>query len=153
MKQREEHGVGIGNASILLIFIVLTLTIFSVLTLLSAKSEAETAERSAKAVQSYYAADREACIKLESVREAIDAAFSVDDLCEALRSMGCTVAENAEGLTISYRTEVDANRRIYSELRYENGKLTETAWKTEGMGQLEIDDGIDVWDGSDLPIC
>ena len=152
MKQREEHGVGIGNASILLIFIVLTLTIFSVLTLLSAKSEADSAERSAKAVQSYYVADREACIKLQSVKEEIDSAFSLDDMCGELRLMGCTVAEDAAGVTISYYTEVDANRRIYSELRYENGKLSTTAWKTEGTGQLEIDDGIDIWDGSDLPI-
>ena len=62
MSSREEKplGLNVGSASILMIFAVLCLTVFSALSLVTAISEKNTADHFAESTVRYYAADAEA---------------------------------------------------------------------------------------------
>ena len=55
--KRSAMGVHVGSASIVMIFAVLCLTVFASLSLVTANYERKLAEKSAAAVQQYYAAD------------------------------------------------------------------------------------------------
>lgn len=56
---RKRKGLGVGSVSLVLIFSVLCLTIFALLTLSTARNDAALAERAAQSAQDYYAADTE----------------------------------------------------------------------------------------------
>lgn len=56
---RRRKGLGVGSVSLVLIFSVLCLTIFALLTLSTARSDAALAERAAQSAKDYYAADTE----------------------------------------------------------------------------------------------
>ncbi|MBR5228687.1 MAG: hypothetical protein IKV96_02485 [Firmicutes bacterium] len=52
-----SSGINIGSASIIMVFVVLCMTIFSVLSLMTAVNEFDTAEKYASSVAAYYEAD------------------------------------------------------------------------------------------------
>ena len=55
--ERRSVGVNVGSASIVMIFAVLCLTVFSTLSFVTAKHERKLAEKSAIAQQQYYESD------------------------------------------------------------------------------------------------
>ena len=55
--ERRSVGINVGSASIVMIFAVLCLTVFSTLSFVTANHERKLAEKSALAVQHYYEAD------------------------------------------------------------------------------------------------
>lgn len=56
-KSEMKSGANIGSASLILIFIVLCLGTFGLLSLTSAKNDLDLAERNAAAVSGFYQAD------------------------------------------------------------------------------------------------
>ena len=149
--RRNRHGIGIGNASILLIFIVLTLTVFSVLTLVTAGNEAQTARKFADSSKAYYEAEVKAFNTYEAIAEAADGLFSEELLAEAVEPLCVTCKPDGFGYELFYQTEIDSRRSLQTTLRYENGTLTVTGWKTAGTTDDEYENEISVWDGKDLP--
>ena len=75
MIKREERplGLNIGSASIIMIFAILCLTVFSALSLVTSVSEKKTAQRFADETAAYYEADSEAVKIKNSIQAAIDA--------------------------------------------------------------------------------
>lgn len=75
MIKREERplGLNIGSASIIMIFAILCLTVFSALSLVTSVSEKKTAQRFADETAEYYEADSEAVKIKNSIQAAIDA--------------------------------------------------------------------------------
>ncbi len=75
MIKREERplGLNIGSASIIMIFAILCLTVFSALSLVTSVSEKKTAQRFAYETAAYYEADSEAVKIKNSIQAAIDA--------------------------------------------------------------------------------
>lgn len=75
MRKREERplGLNIGSASIIMIFAILCLTVFSALSLVTSVSEKKTAQRFADETAAYYEADSEAVRIKNSIQAAIDA--------------------------------------------------------------------------------
>lgn len=70
MTQRKGFG-GMGASSILMIFVVLCLTTFSVLSLVSARADMRLTRKQQQAVESYYAADAQADVLLREIDEAL----------------------------------------------------------------------------------
>ena len=75
MIKREERplGLNIGSASIIMIFAILCLTVFSALSLVTSVSEKKTAQRFADETAAYYEADSEAVKIKNGIQAAIDA--------------------------------------------------------------------------------
>lgn len=79
---RKRKGLGVGSVSLVLIFSVLCLTIFALLTLSTARSDAALAERAAQTAKDYYAADTEGqfvCAKLLKALQSGEKPESVRD--------------------------------------------------------------------------
>ncbi len=75
MIKREERplGLNIGSTSIIMIFAILCLTVFSALSLVTSVSEKKTAQRFADETAAYYEADSEAVKIKNRIQAAIDA--------------------------------------------------------------------------------
>jgi hypothetical protein len=65
--QKKTGGLNVGASSILVIFIVLSLTIFAALSFMSAQADLHLAEKQAQSVREYYAADSAATERLAAV--------------------------------------------------------------------------------------
>lgn len=148
--KHNEHGIGIGNALILLIFMVVTLTVFSVLTLLTAKSEEERASTLSQSSLSYYEADFSATEKLGKISTLAKDAFSEDELITALSEMGVNAVSGAQGVEISFSEKIDDRRSLSVSLVATGEGVRVTSWKIVGQS-AEYDDSLNVWDGEGLP--
>ncbi len=144
-KHGTNSGISIGSSSLILIFVVLCMTVFSVLTLMSANAEKKLSDKSAQAVSDYYNADLAATMKMNEIAEAL---FSSDStVAEQLILLGAEFTAAQDGIIIAFDTEIDSRRTLHTEaLLTENGlKITE--WKTVTETEA-ADDSPGLWDGT-----
>ncbi|MCM1488462.1 MAG: hypothetical protein NC203_08855 [Firmicutes bacterium] len=146
--QRNGHSSGIGGSLILVIFIILTITVFSVLTLVSAQNELNTVKKSKAMSEAYYAAEKTAAEKCGQIGSIMS---SNDDLAKKLTALTEIEAE-AELIendgSITFVTEIDNIRSLKTVLKSENGNLTIISQQIISESSINIDDGYEVWDGA-----
>lgn len=75
MNKRQNFSFSIGTSSIILIFLVLCLTVFSVLSLSSAAADDNLSERMAERTTAYYKANTDANNLLGSVDEILQTSY------------------------------------------------------------------------------
>lgn len=146
-EKQTKYSSGIGGSLILIIFIVLTITVFSVLTLVSAENELGTVTRSAKVSEDYYAAEKAAALKCGELEKAIAGLTDQGEISSALSSAGANVNSGMDGLTASFSVDIDGTRTLETVLKAENGVLTVVSRKITVPQSVIIDDGLDIWDG------
>ena len=124
-KRGGNFGLGTGGASILLIFVLLCLTTFATLSIVSANADYKLTQRNAQAVAAYYAADLEANELLAQINQAllqVEAGNAEGDItlgrgaefCRtALDGMeGIVVEDTATGALVRYAVPVDETREL-----------------------------------------
>lgn len=147
-EKQTKYSSGIGGSLILIIFIVLTITVFSVLTLVSAENELGTVSRSAKVSEDYYAAEKEAALKCSELEKAIAGLTEQAEISSALSAAGANVSSGVDGLTVSFTVDIDDKRTLETVLKVENGALTVASKKITVPESIIIDEGMDIWDGT-----
>ena len=147
-EKQTKYSSGIGGSLILIIFIVLTITVFSVLTLVSAENELGTITRSAKVNEDYYAAERAAALKCGELENAISGLTEQQEISDALSTAGASISNGIDGLTASFTVDIDGNRNLETVLKAENGSLTVVSQKITVPDSIIIDEGMDIWDGT-----
>ena len=139
-KQEIRRKANIGSSSLILIFIVLCLVTFSVLSLGNAKREDALSRRSADSVQEYYRADAAGEAFLQLADQAL-LKGDKDSLMPYLQSSSgtyCTdVAMNA-GQALRVELALDWEQKTYQVL----------SWKVYHQEDYEIDQSIPVWSGN-----
>jgi hypothetical protein len=147
--ERKTAGVNIGGASIIMVFSVLCLTIFSVLTLVSANAESSLANKSVKVVTDFYKADELATEKLASVYQIVDEQSSLQNAKVNIEkiSKDILVDEKNNILYISYFETIDDSQQLAVALRVDGKKVDIVNWKVENTGEWEPDNSLDLWQG------
>ena len=132
MKKRTSLPM-VGGSSLLVIFAVLCLCIFALLSLNTAQAGARLSRRSAEAVSAYYAAETQAEEILARLREGDipDSVSFSGDIC----SYTCPISDTQE-LRVTVRLD---NANSYELLQ----------WQTVSTSPWQADDSIDVWDGNE----
>lgn len=116
-------GPGIGSASLIMLFVVLCLTVFAALTIVSVRAELTLSRRYAQSTEAYYAADARAT-------EAAAKIYAAADRVSAAISLGCEVTAEESGVAAVYETEIDANRILRVEIFIgESGAVEIRSWK------------------------
>ena len=151
-KQESGFKANIGSSSLILIFIVMCLVTFGMLSLTSAKSDLSLANRNADAVTEYYRADTEgeafyrmvagevktACANASGHEERL--ALLEKALGEYYRA-GAAVTEvameRAQALHIELETDLDGE-----------GSVRVAKWNVIQTEDYEIDDSMPVWGGT-----
>lgn len=138
-----RRRANIGSSSMILIFIVLCLATFAVLSLGNAKREDGFSRKSAESVQEYYRAD------------AKGAAFvqKMDLLMQEFKKAQVTAAAgqsyDAERDRFVRDIEMKSGLALHVELvpDWERGTLQVQEWKVYDRGTFEIDQSMPVWNG------
>ncbi|MDE7003255.1 MAG: hypothetical protein K2P08_02370 [Oscillospiraceae bacterium] len=136
-KQTELSPPPVGGASLLVVFAVLCLTVFALLSLSTVRANGRLSETSARAVADYYAADVKAQEILARLRAGEEPeGVEWDGFGELYASYSCPISDQQE-----LRVEV----RFPDALDLENYEIV--CWQAVPVGQWETDDELDVWDG------
>ena len=120
----------VGGSSLLVIFAVLCLTVFALLSLSTVQANGRMSEASAQAVSDYYEADREA--------EEIFARLRAGEFPEGVAEIDGVYA---------YTCPVSETRQLRVELLREGEDWTVLRWQTESVAEWEANEFLDVWDG------
>ena len=129
--KRTDAPVAVGGSSLLVIFIVLCLTVFALLSLSSVQADGRLSTASAESVHAYYAADCEA--------EQILAQLRQGNIPE-----GVTVSGNR----YCYECVVTDTQKLVVETEITGGDYRILRWQTESTLLWQADDGLQLWDGS-----
>lgn len=154
-KDNRNIGVGVGYVSVMLIFAVISLTIFAVLSFKSAMSSDSFNERSGEFLQQYYAADTAAKEKLSQLHNcALKAKESVvfEDAFEELAEDvgGVKLRRSLNGYVVSYSIPINERQELAVKINFdENGKYTIEQWRSDAVNEDTTSDShLNVWDGT-----
>ena len=140
-----KRGGGVSGAvSLVMIFCVLCLAVFSVLTLATADRERNLAELTAQSAADYYAADCRAVEIIAALRDgdAVPADVEITRSASGKNPDGSTVEEAEFSVPINDDLVLDVAVR----LRGETCEILR--WQTMYTGEWEIDESMDIWDGT-----
>jgi len=131
---KEHFSIStLGGTSLMMIFAVLCLTVFAVLSLSTAKVGDRLSQSTQDAVQAYYAADSEA----EQILAALRRGDYVDE-----------VEEN--GFMYSYRCPINERLSLYVEVEIKDDTYNILRWQA-AVDESMISEAQEVWDGVSLP--
>ncbi len=155
--QSAKHKVNIGLTSLILIFIILCLATFSLLSLSSARGDQSLAFRGARAVTEYYRADAQGEKWLKQVdvilqKETVADALSQEEK-EALAKktasqLGCDIDETTGYISTDIFMERGQALHINLALTGDENRYEVKSWYVYDSGNYEIDDSMPVWDGN-----
>jgi len=129
--KRKPSPFLVGGSSLMTIFAVLCLTVFAVLSLATVRVNERLGDRTADAVQKYYAADCRA-----------------EELLARLR-----VGEQPEGVTrksdgrYAYTCPISDSQTLAVEVKVEGSDYTILRWQAVSTVDWQADDSLSVWDG------
>ncbi len=147
-------GAGVGYVSVMLIFAVICLTIFAVLSLKAALSNESFNERSGDFLKQYYAADslaKETLSRLnDCAHEAQSSELFEESFEEAVQSVeGVTLKRTPAGLSASYSAAINERQILSVTVVFNNeGKYTIEQWQSQDVLQEDSGSHLGVWDGS-----
>jgi len=138
----NKGGVGIGSASILLVFAVLSMTIFSVITLNTALMDRTKTNVWKQAVAAYYEADTLA----ESIVSEILAAEQIPSFVRGIDINNDI--HDADGNVFSFCLPVSEQKELYVEIAIFAGFYETREWRLRDVGGWVVfDEGFDLWPG------
>ena len=139
----KRNAVGLGGASLVLIFSILCLAIFSVLALSSANREKTLTDRLKASTEAYYAADSRAVEIEVKLREALARGETPSEID------GVTVT--AQDDTYTYACPIDERRTLAVVLKAARNQLPVTLqtlqWCEISTADWTPQEELDVWKG------
>lgn len=120
----------VGGVSLLVVFAVLCLTVFALLSLTTVQADVRLADASAQTIIDYYAADRQA----QEILARLRAGELPDDV-------------TAGGDIYTYSCPVSSTLNLDVEVRVQGTGYTVLRWQVVSAEEWEFDDFLDLWDG------
>lgn len=138
MKDKQQsYFVNIGSSSLLVIFLILCLVTFAILSLSSARSDYSFSEKMASHKQEYYKASERAEIVVSEIDEILYNISNENDLTG--QSKLISKSDSSEGIS-EYLTAVSA---ALSEVQIEEIPLQLEQLQTDGMVSFQVPAGED----------
>lgn len=137
-KARRSLPSALGATTLLVVFAVLCLTVFALLSLSTVQADSRLAQRSREAVEEYYAADTLAQETLARLRRGeCPAGVTV---AGAVASYTVPISETQE-----LRVEVELDRLL---LDMETDGYRVLRWQMAAVEDWSFDESLDLWDGT-----
>lgn len=152
-KQEIGYRANIGTPTLILIFMILCLVTFGMLSLSTAKSEWNLAQRNADSVTEYYRADKEGEAFYQLVLQAVDLAQKEDgDLQTVQNTLSRELGDYYDSQTGTISTQVPMKRSQSLSIKLnvlpdQRGKIEISQWKVIQTEEYEIDHSLPVWKG------
>lgn len=171
MKEKNGLVINVGTSSVVLILMVISLSVFALLSIRASNSELKLAIKTGESVQEYYDADKAAEYGLSYIKAALESS-KIEDLEKNLLGMDTSKQKelsNFGGLTlnlkknviftgkkdeilgnISYAIKITEKKRLEVKLDLCGDRsVLVTSWKIvkEAEQKESLDSGIELWDG------
>ena len=130
---RRSGGIS-GAVSLVMIFCVLCLAVFSVLTLATADRESKLSEMAARSAAEYYRADYEATVIAAALKNGSPLPADVEIIWD--------------GDTASFRLSVGDRLGLDVAIAVHGGECEILRWQTAYTGGWEPDGYLNLWDGT-----
>lgn len=154
-KKNSTSGLGVGYVSVMIIFAVICLTIFAVLSFSAASSSDGFNKRSGDYLKQYYAADSAAKSKLAQLdgiaKTAAETGFFEDEFESAVSEQieGIALSRIAGGFSAVWTEKINDRQELSVEVDFTSGGNYEiTRWQTGTISEDSSDSHLGVWDGS-----
>ncbi|MCI9242001.1 MAG: hypothetical protein HFF43_01310 [Lawsonibacter sp.] len=148
MTEKKREGFAppaLGGSSLLVVFAVLALTVFALLSLSTVRADVRLGDATEKMVSSYYAADVKAQEILAKLRTG--APLPEDVEFEATIS---DYPDHSETI-FSYSIPISDTQELQVEVLVEpDGSYQVRRWQAAAVGDWTFDDSLDLWDGDIL---
>lgn len=139
MSKRRNIGLGVGGSSLLMVFIIVCLTTFATLSLLSANADYKLSNKTAQAVTAYYDADSRAVERVAAIKRRLpagEAAIVDADLADS----------TAEGYTFS--EAINDRQMLVVTMAEREGSWRITTWQIQNNDSWAGDEQLlNIWDG------
>jgi len=140
----KNGGIGVGSASVILVFSVLCLTVFSLITLVVAGNSKALADAEKKLVLGYYEADT---LAEQIVAEIVQAGFVSDNIRD-IEIMSEFDFETGEE-TAYFICPISGQKELYVRLTFNGHTCDILSWRMRDIGDWVVDDSLNVWQGPD----
>lgn len=141
--REKTRGTGLGSTSLIMIFAVLCLTIFALLTLSTARANQALAEKNAEFSKEYYEADSRAVRIVAQIQEYAQ----TGEIPQTIDEIAIRQQETEDGKTVTYCCPVNESQALSVELALECSDFTVVSWKLAQTAEWEADGSFSVWDG------
>ena len=138
-RKRESFSPpAVGGVSLLVVFAVLCLTVFALLSLATGQADARLADASVQAVSDYYAADCAAQAVLAQLRRG--------EAPPEVESHGYDSWHR--GVRYTYACSLSDRQELEVEVVLDGEDYTVLRWQVVAVGEWVFDDSLNVWDGT-----
>ena len=153
-KQDKQAGMGaqIGSASIVMIFAVLCLTIFAVLSFQTASHEQRLAQKTADAARAYYRADSIAEETYGRICALLYEAENQERMIAELDAMQIQQIRTQDGTYLRYCVPIDDVQALEVQLWWTARELSVVTWRAIAATEWECDESLQVWDGTIIKV-
>ena len=137
-----KSGIGVGSASIVLVFAVLCLTVFSLITYVVAGNDKALVEAKAGLVTGYYEAD---ALAEQILHDLISSDTTPDNIRGVEINTGFD--ENLGVETTYFFCHVSDVKALYVNLMIHDDSFDILSWRMYDTDMWEFDDSMNVWLG------
>jgi len=139
----KGSGVGVGSASMVLVFAVLCLSVFSLITFMVAINSKALADTEARLVEGYYEAD---LLAERILAEIIDAEYIPDNILGV--DIGIFWDWEHDADIVQYVCPLPGSEKwLYVKLAFYIDSYDVLSWRMWDTGDWVIDEGFNVWFG------
>jgi hypothetical protein len=134
----NKSVIGAGSASIVLVFAVLCLTIFALITLASAENDKAMSNAEAKLVKGYYQADTLAELILSDIIEAMP-------IPDIVRGIEIESKRQDDIYIVTFSCPISDRKELYVQVAVYDDYYYILAWHMRNTVKWEADPGLPVW--------
>ena len=144
----NRSGIGVGSASIVLVFAVLCLTVFSLISYMVASNEKNLVDVKLELVTGYYEADSLAEYILYDIRNATN---EREEIPATIRGVDINKGrdEDLNIDTIYFLCNISDIKALYVNLGIHNDSIDILSWQMYDTDEWVFDDSINVWTGAE----
>lgn len=154
-KKNKLHGMGVGYVSVMLIFAVICLTVFAVMSFRAASANDGFNVRSGDYLKEYYAADSAAKSRLAELdgiaKSAAESGFFEEEFEAAAETIeGVTLNRIANGYSANWAVKINDRQELAISVEFtSDGGCEITRWQSRTVSTEDSSDShLGVWDGS-----
>lgn len=134
----SRGGAGFGSASAALVFAVLCLTIFTLITFTSAKNDKALADAEASLVTGYYEADTLAEYILAEL-------LGTDTAPDSIR--GVEITSHRDTGEVEFSCRISDRKELYVKVALRESSYDILCWRMRDTGEWDAEEGLPVWPG------
>lgn len=136
----NEYGINIGSSTLIMIFALLCLVVFSLLAYKTALNEKNLALKVSNETKAYYEADYKATEIKNKIENNISNGKSISSFAD--------YEKNINGISyIGYSVKIDENKKLVVELKRSGNDLKIIKWAEVNDASEDYNNKLDVWGG------